>query len=102
MLEQLTQTMFEAQLNKTFLLDLDGQGHLPLTLTHVKGLGTIQYPSNAPRKEAFSLTFQAPHLPALPQRIYTLHHEELGTIEMIFLVPVAQDKTGRYYEAIFN
>ena len=102
MLEQLTQATFEAQLNKTFMLDLDGQGSLPLTLTIVKALGTIQYPSNAPRREAFSLTFQAPHLPALPQRIYQLHNEEIGTLDMIFLVPVAQDKTGRYYEAIFN
>ena len=54
------------------------------------------------RQEGFTLLFCAPNRPALPQRIYSLEHETLGKIEMMFLVPVAEDENGRYYEAVFN
>jgi hypothetical protein len=37
----------------------------------------------------------------LQQRIYTLTHEQMGTFDL-FIVPVAQNEEGSYYEAIFN
>ena len=44
----------------------------------------------------FSLVFAGGPTPPLPQRIYPVHHEELGTLE-IFLVPIAPER----YEAVF-
>ena len=51
--------------------------------------------------EQFSLVFRGPHEPALTQRIYTLNHDALGSIEL-FLVPIGAPKDGRLYEAYFN
>ena len=45
----------------------------------------------------FSLVFQGGPSPPLPQRIYRVNHEQLGTLE-IFLVPIAADR----YEAVFT
>jgi hypothetical protein len=45
----------------------------------------------------FSLVFAGGPTPPLPQRIYPVHHEQLGALE-IFLVPIA---AGRY-EAVFT
>lgn len=52
-------------------------------------------------REPFSLIFCGPAEPYLPQHMYTLHHEEIGQIEL-FLVPVNQDVNGFYYEAVFG
>lgn len=52
---------------------------------------------------AFSLLFQGPAEPVLPQQIYALEQAHLGTFEL-FLVPIGPDRaSGRMrYEAIFN
>src|ERR1044071_6794722 len=49
----------------------------------------------------FSIQFQGPENPFLPQRIYTLEHEALGRFEL-FLVPVGKNSSGFEYEAVFN
>jgi hypothetical protein len=45
----------------------------------------------------FSLVFEGGATPPLPQGIYAVQHDDLGTIE-IFLVPISADR----YEAIFS
>lgn len=55
----------------------------------------------SPRVENFSLLFRGPLAPVLPQRIYHLKHDTLGSVE-IFLVPLGPDGEGMQYEAIFN
>jgi hypothetical protein len=108
MLDKLKKEMFEPLINQLFLLDLDGHGKMQLQLTSVTSHATeTSYFRTAPegsdlRQEGFTLLFRAPNRPALPQRIYSLEHETLGKMEMIFLVPVAEDENGRYYEAVFN
>jgi hypothetical protein len=51
--------------------------------------------------QPFSLTFEAPPEPALPQRIYRLEHPQLDAMDL-FLVPVARTATGLHYEAVFG
>jgi hypothetical protein len=51
--------------------------------------------------ETFSLFFHGPSDPFLSQKIRKLKHAKLGELE-IFLVPVARDKDGYQYEAVFN
>ncbi|MFG6489715.1 DUF6916 family protein [Roseateles sp. BYS78W] len=51
--------------------------------------------------QPFSLTFEAPAEPALPQRIYRLEHPQLDAIDL-FLVPVARSAAGLHYEAVFG
>jgi hypothetical protein len=55
----------------------------------------------SPRLKNFSLLFRGPLAPVLPQCIYHLNHDTLGSME-IFLVPVGPDSEGMQYEAVFN
>lgn len=52
-------------------------------------------------REPFSLLFEGPPDPFLPQRMYSLDHAQLGRFEL-FLVPVGQHGTNFRYEAIFG
>jgi hypothetical protein len=49
----------------------------------------------------FSIVFLGPRDPVLPQRIYRLEHDELGTLDL-FLVPIGRDDAGVRYEAVFT
>ena len=52
-------------------------------------------------REPFSLLFSGPLELFLQQHMYTLQHDELGSVEM-FLVPVNQDENNTFYEAVFG
>lgn len=54
---------------------------------------------HAPRP-AFSLLFQGPADPFLPQATYRFEHGSLGVME-IFVVPLGRDEHGTTYEAFF-
>lgn len=54
-----------------------------------------------PQQEYFSLIFRGPRDFIMPQSIYHLTHERLGT-GALFLVPVGADQTAASYEAAFN
>ena len=49
----------------------------------------------------FSLLFLHAAAVVLPQQIYTMKHERLGEFG-IFLVPIARNKDGFVYQAVFN
>ena len=74
-----------------------------LTLTQVNSPDEriLQQAREQGVREPFSLLFSGPLEPFLEQHMYTLHHDELGKLEM-FLVPVNQDQNGYYYEAVFG
>jgi hypothetical protein len=97
MLETLTRETFERCTARRFRLRTE-DGDLELELKHAADVGTR--PASATR-QAFSVTFDGPAEPILPQRIYTLENEELGELA-IFLVPVASDEEGTQYEAVFT
>ncbi len=80
--------------------DIDmGESSLPLTLSEARPLPE----SGAPgvRRSPFSLMFRSGSQIVLPQKLYKLKNATLGSLE-IFLVPVARDKEGIVYQAIFN
>jgi hypothetical protein len=53
-------------------------------------------------RQPFALRFRLPFATVLPQRIYALRHEQLGTLE-IFLVPIGRDgEEAVRYEAVFS
>ena len=60
-----------------------------------------EWTAAAAGRTPFSLIFRAPPGTPLPQRIYRLHHEELGLLEL-FLVPIGPDADGMCYEAVFS
>jgi len=58
-------------------------------------------PTITPQQEIFSLIFLGPKDLLLPQKIYQLDHERLGS-GILFLVPIGQSGDGIRYEAVFN
>ena len=53
------------------------------------------------RAEPFTLYFKSQSAVVLPQKLYSLSNRGMGKVE-IFIVPVAREKDGIIYEAVFN
>lgn len=93
MAEPVTRADFARHVNTPFVLRDSREDRLDLVQV-----------SDAPsshRQEVFSLLFRGPADRALAQGTWKMAHEALGDLD-IFLVPVGQDGSGRYYEAVFN
>ncbi len=89
---------FAAVARETFELAI-GEASLPLTLVEVQPLPVNPYPGMI--RPPFSLIFRTASQVVLPQKLYNLKNVNLGRLE-IFLVPVARDREGVLYQAVFN
>ena len=98
MLDRLKSSDFAPCLHEKFLLHLGEETPSAVELIQVTELGAA--PPDGHRRP-FSIILRGPRDRRLPQMIYKLEHEKLGTFE-IFLVPVAVDDKGYHYEAVFN
>ena len=97
MLQDLTHASFGAHLGTTFRIQTAG-APFQMALSEIK----LHEPHPGPRGQPFSVYFRGPAQPVLPQAIYPLEHEVMGTLE-IFIVPIGPDKDGAMrYEAVFN
>jgi len=97
-LAALTAAAFSPHTGSRYLLRPRGGGEaIPLELIEV----TPGAPVPGRKRQGFSLVFRGPHRPGVPQAIYQLEHEAMGTLE-IFLVPVTPDPRGALYEAVFT
>jgi hypothetical protein len=107
MLDRLTREQFAQRVGHSFRLELAEQA-LELELVEVKSLGspsagaTWGAAGSSMRPESFSLVFRGPASAPLEQGMYSLSQAGDDDLEPIFLVPIAADDQGRYYEAIFN
>jgi len=70
---------------------------LELELIEANPLGARPGRGRAP----FSILFRGPLAPVMPQQIYALAHEAMGSFE-VFIVPVGPGHGGLLYEAIFT
>ena len=95
---ELTENEFSKHLNSKFQFDLNGQ-KLELELVEVKGY--FPQESEQHGMERFSAFFAGPLNFVLPQGVYQLQHEQMGTFD-IFLVPISGDQKSYRYEAVFN
>lgn len=110
MLENLLPEQFQPCMGQLFELKLPDKTAVALELVEVRTLPAHresspswrQAEAAALRPSPFAIVFRGPHDPVLSQQMYTLFHEQLGTIENLFLVPIDADGNGRYYEAVFN
>jgi hypothetical protein len=78
---------------------LDAEQGVDLELTEVKGYASKHQEQEG--MERFSIYFQGPGEPLLPQQLYTFQHEQMGEFE-IFVVPIAKNDAGLRYESVFN
>jgi hypothetical protein len=76
-----------------------GEASLPLTLVEVQPLPVHPYPGML--RAPFSLLFRTASQVVLPQKLYSLKNANLGRLEL-FLVPIARDREGTIYQAVFN
>jgi hypothetical protein len=96
MSEHLTKDSLSKELNTKFRLSVEPEKMIDLELVEVNESGDV--PGQA---ERFSAFFCGPLEPFLPQSIYTMEHEQLGSFDL-FIVPIRKDEQGFYYEAVFN
>src|SRR5262245_46300302 len=95
-LQDLKQEDFVGRLNSTFQIRA-GSSDIEARLIEARKVGN----GRGGRRVPFSLIFRGPRGMVVPQGIYQIQQETLGTLE-IFLVPVGPDEEGMLYEAIFT
>ena len=92
--------MFSPHVGETFRVDVGLEQPIPLTLVEATAVNERYFHLEGTRTP-FSLVFAgAPNL-RLPQRIYMVEHDALGTFPL-FLVPIQPRKDSSRYEAVFN
>lgn len=94
-LDELTKESFSENLNTKFRLPLPDEKFVELELVKVESH------HSSPQQEMFSIFFRGSPEFFLPQGVYRLEHERLGTSD-IFLVPLGKAQDGFTYEAVFN
>ncbi len=95
-MDLLTLEHFAGSVNETFSAALN-EGEVPFVLVEARPLPTKHAVHRAP----FSLLFRNSSAFLFPQQIYQLRHTRLGEVG-VFLVPVARERDGFLYQAIFN
>jgi hypothetical protein len=100
MVEDFELETFSGRAGETFRLLLDDGSTVDLELVSVTpGVVTPNDPSGM--RAPFSVIFRGPLEPVMPQRIYRVEHDELGSFEL-FVVPVGSDELGMQYQAVFG
>jgi len=98
-LDALETADFAPHVGGTFGLRLPSGETLELTLLQVDAHPHL--PPAPARGQGFSVVFRSARPGHLPQGIYRLDHERMGTLEL-FLVPIGPRDGGMCYEAVFN
>jgi hypothetical protein len=94
-LDDLNAKIFREQLHSQFNVPPNPTGAITLELIDV-----IEH-DLSPKMELFSLHFNGPVTPRMPQQIHTLEHDKLGRLE-IFLTAIAGDAQSITYESVFH
>lgn len=95
MLEILTRDTFAQHLNTQFQVQNGAASSVSVELIEATATGSL------PSHESFSIEFRGPSDIFLPQGIYHVDHDQIGSFDL-FIVPIRKDKDGLYYEACFS
>ena len=96
-MELLSLEHFAGCVNESFSAALDGMD-VPFVLVEAR---PVENPSRNPARAPFSLLFRNASAFLFPQQTYTMRHPRVGDVG-IFLVPIARDRDGFLYQALFN
>lgn len=96
-MDLLTLEHFAGCLNETFKVSLN-DGEVDFVLVEAQPL-----PAGAPGalRAPFSLVFHNTSVLLFPQQQYPMRHPRLGELN-IFVVPIARNRDGFLYQAVFN
>src|SRR5262245_8544433 len=102
-LESLTIDSFAPRLGERVSIRLEPERTIDVELAEAKALGPVMRArkDGGTERAPFTIFFRGPAAFVLPQRIYRIEHDEIGSYD-IFLVPVGPDGTGMLYEAFFT
>lgn len=96
-MELLTLEHFAGCVNETFKAALQ-DGDIDFVLVEARPItGGAPHPVRAP----FSLLFRNSAALLFPQQTYRMSHDRVGGFD-IFLVPIAREREGFLYQAVFN
>lgn len=101
-LKNFTYELVKPHEGSEFRLDFEDGTSVTLVL---KSVSILKEKHSNPRmvRDSFSMAFDGPESPYLPQHTYLMQHAELGSPLAIFIVPLEKMENGLYrYEAIFN
>jgi hypothetical protein len=103
MLETFTVATFSPHVGDKFRVSHDPSSPLELTLTSAEVLGheSAKEWSKSSGREPFALIFVGPGQLFLPQGMYRVEHDGLGSFEL-FIVPIGPGGEGMRYEVIFT
>ena len=96
-MELLTLDHFAGCVNETFHAALN-DGDIEFVLVEARLLSAAA-PGQA--RAPFSLLFRNGAALLFPQQIYQMRHPRVGSVG-IFLVPIAREREGFLYQAVFN
>lgn len=98
-MELLTLEHFAGCVNEPFSAALNGMD-VEFVLVEARPLPPPPQSAN-PARAPFSLLFRNTSPVLFPQQIYPMRHARIGEVG-IFLVPIAQERAGFLYQAVFN
>jgi hypothetical protein len=98
-LDALDESDFSPHLGSPFRLHRPEGEPLELVLVEVRVHPYL--PALPQRRRGFSLSFRCAEPRPVPQAIYRLEHDRMGSLEL-FLVPSGPREGGMGYEAVFN
>ncbi|NYZ61331.1 DUF6916 family protein [Luteimonas deserti] len=96
-MDLLTLEHFAGCLNETFMADIQGL-EAPFVLVEA---APVQATLPGAQRTPFSLLFHNGSPLLFPQQTFRMRHPRLGDVG-IFLVPIAQNREGFVYQAVFN
>ena len=99
--ETFTVETFSGHLGDTFRVYPGDSSPLDVELISATGLGEGAGRGASGRRQPFSIVFRGPGDVPLPQRIYPMEHDRIGSFDL-FLVPIGPDEKGLRYEVIFT
>lgn len=96
-MDLLTVEHFAGCVNETFRASIN-EGEIDFVLVEAR---PVPPPPGSLMRAPFSLLFRNTSSFLFPQQIYRMRHGRVGEVG-IFLVPVARERQGFLYQAIFN
>jgi len=103
-LDQLSLEKLSALVQTKFRVHLDAARQVEFDLveaTACRGNPDDGAAAGGLRQESFSLLFQGPPTPLLPQQTYRFEHDQIGEFDL-FIVPVGRDAVAIQYQVVFN
>ena len=101
MARTLTEEEFSQHVHTRFRVKVDASQPVELYLVEVKGYENKSEHGSQEAMERFSVFFSGPGDRYLPQKTYSLEHDQMGAFD-IFLVPIGRHDEDYTYEAVFN